>query len=272
MYRSTTRGQEPHGLPKSLGERAELHPYQCGCGRVAAVLRGRRIDAGSGHRRKVSPRCGFGGAVSGCLRAEEAQLGGTGTSAPFLHPSQRPSSSLGKACCYLRSRNHAGSKGSWLHLAQSQGSGDNVVAGTARTRIPFLRGWRDSVRLVQTPLALQPFGEMGGDVPIPKSWIKGSFQEHPWAAIPWRDTSLAPQKGEKFMHYNRGNTVKRFKPSCAQDEILPLAANPPQSGPCPLPQVSETSVACTSPPTNPALPEVVNCLPHSRHFRGPSAM
>lgn len=58
----------------------------------------------------------------------------------------------------------------------------------------FLRGWKDTIKLIWTPLV---FWETGGDDPIPKNWIKGSWQEHP-GCDPMGDTSPAPQSGRIY--------------------------------------------------------------------------
>lgn len=75
-----TQPPSPQKNPDPLGKRpraAEPCPYLCGCGRAAAAPRGQRTAAGSERRRKASPRCGSGGAASGCLQAAASQ-GDTG--------------------------------------------------------------------------------------------------------------------------------------------------------------------------------------------------
>lgn len=75
-----TQPQSPQESPEPLGKHpraAELCSYLCGCGRAAAAPRGQRTAAGSERRRRASPRCGSGGAASGCLQAAASQ-GGSG--------------------------------------------------------------------------------------------------------------------------------------------------------------------------------------------------
>lgn len=75
-----TQPPSPQESPEPLGKHpraAEPCSYLCGCGRAAAAPRGQRTAAGSERRRRASPRCGSGGAASGCLQAAASQ-GDTG--------------------------------------------------------------------------------------------------------------------------------------------------------------------------------------------------
>lgn len=69
-------------------------------------------------------------------------------------------------------------------------SHDNMAVGTDRTSIRFLRGQTDSVWAHPDPS--RGLGRREEASPIPKSWITGSFQEHPRGAIPQRGRNLCP--------------------------------------------------------------------------------
>lgn len=155
---------EPPLSPPGKGSvEAELRPYPCGCGRAAAAPQGQRTAAGSAHRRRASPRCGSGGAASGCLRAAASQTAARGHRSAPIPP------------CAACSRNPA-------------------------------TAWGDG----REPLSRR--------------------------SAPFRSSPRVRGRG--------------LNPS-----LFPTDSGYPARG-----------------APHPMLPEVVNCLPHSRHFRGPSAM
>lgn len=89
---------------------------------------------------------------------------------------------------------------------------------------------------------------MGGDISISKIWTRSSF----------------PGRGSMGKTRNSCSTTMALQ---TRDEILPLARIQPQNTPSPPQTIRAPSLRPL-----PVLPDVVNCFPHSLHFRGPSAM